>query len=97
MSIQIVGALLVLSIVCTPAAAAMRVTASPLLVPLLSVGFATTSTVGGILIALGSDGIPISPYITTISFTIYAVCRVIGHRRLRRGWARRQDESMPAR
>ena len=71
MSVQAVGALLVLSIVCTPAAAAMRVTASPVLVPVLSVVFATTSTVGGILLALGSDGIPISPYITTISFTIY--------------------------
>lgn len=83
MSIQVVGALLVLSIICTPAAAAMRVTASPVLVPALSVLFATTSTVGGIMIAIGSDGIPISPYITTISFAIYAVCRVIGSRRVR--------------
>jgi zinc/manganese transport system permease protein len=83
MSIQVVGALLVLSIVCTPAAAAMRVTASPVLVPVLSVLFATTATVGGIMIAIGSDGIPISPYITTISFAIYAVCRLIGHRRTR--------------
>jgi zinc/manganese transport system permease protein len=83
MSIQVVGALLVLSIVCTPAAAAMRVTASPVLVPVLSVLFATTSTVGGIMIAVGSDGIPISPYITTISFAIYAVCRLIGYRRTR--------------
>jgi zinc/manganese transport system permease protein len=74
----------------------MRVTASPVLVPLLSVAFAMTSTVGGILIALGSDGIPISPYITTISFTIYAGCRVIGNRRLRRGWVQREDEPVPA-
>jgi zinc/manganese transport system permease protein len=95
MSIQIVGALLVLSIVCTPAAAAMRVTASPLLVPVLSVAFATTSTVGGILVALGSDGIPISPYITTISFAIYVACRLIGHRRLRRGWAQRAGDPAP--
>ena len=84
MSVQVVGALLVLSIVCTPAAAAMRVTASPVLVPVLSVLFATTSTLGGIMIAIGSDGIPISPYITTISFAIYAVCRLIGYRRTRR-------------
>ncbi|MGI8882243.1 MAG: metal ABC transporter permease [Jatrophihabitans sp.] len=77
MSIQIVGALLVLSVVCTPAAAAMRITASPLRIAALSVTFATTSTVGGILLALGSS-LPISPYITTISFTIYVVCRVIG-------------------
>ncbi len=77
MSIQIVGALLVLSVICTPAAAAMRVTASPLRTTVLSVVFATTSTVGGILLALGST-LPISPYITTISFVIYLACRVIG-------------------
>ncbi len=77
MSIQIVGALLVLSIVSTPAAAAMRVTASPVLVPVLSVVFATVSTVGGIMLALGGS-VPVSPYITTISFTIYVVCRGLG-------------------
>ncbi|MDQ6851171.1 MAG: metal ABC transporter permease [Actinomycetota bacterium] len=84
MSIQIVGALLVLSIVCTPAAAAMRVTASPVLVPVLSVAFATTSTVGGILLALGGS-VPVSPFITTISFVIYAVCRGIAALRTYRG------------
>lgn len=82
MSIQVVGALLVLSIVCTPAAAAMRVTASPLWVPVLSVAFATTSTVGGIVLAAGGT-LPISPYITTLSFTIYLGCRVIGAARTR--------------
>lgn len=85
MSVQVVGALLVLSIACTPAAAAMRVTASPRLVTVLSVVFAVVSMVGGILIALGSS-IPISPYVTTISFTIYVVCRIIGAQRGRRGW-----------
>ncbi|HEY8300459.1 MAG TPA: metal ABC transporter permease [Jatrophihabitans sp.] len=89
MSVQAVGALLVLSVICTPAAAAMRVTASPVLVPVLSVAFATVSTVGGVLVALGADGIPISPYITTISFAIYAVCRTIGRVRAQRGWSRR--------
>ncbi|MFT4296179.1 MAG: metal ABC transporter permease [Micropruina sp.] len=75
-SVQIVGALLVLSLLVTPAAAALRVSSSPLLVPLLSVCFAVTSTVGGILLALGGS-IPISPYVTTISFTIYLVCQLI--------------------
>ncbi|GIF62140.1 helicase [Asanoa ishikariensis] len=79
MSVQIVGALLVLSVVCTPAAAAMRVTASPVLVTLLSVVFAVGSVVGGILLALGST-IPISPYVTTISFLIYVACRIIGRK-----------------
>ncbi|MCU1413402.1 MAG: transporter permease [Microbacteriaceae bacterium] len=82
-SIQIVGALLVLSLLVTPAAAAMRVTASPLLTPLLSVLFAVTSVVGGILLALGG-GLPISPYVTTISFLIYVVCRIIGSRKTTR-------------
>ena len=92
MSVQIVGALLVLSIVCTPAAAAMRVTASPALVTLLSVVFAVGSVVGGILLSLGST-IPISPYVTTISFAIYIVCRVAGGVRQRRGWATRPPAS----
>jgi zinc/manganese transport system permease protein len=78
-AIQVVGALLVLSLLVTPAAAAMRVTASPLLTPLLSVAFAVTSAVGGILLAIGG-GLPISPYVTTISFAIYLVCRIIGSR-----------------
>ncbi|MEV0716365.1 metal ABC transporter permease [Asanoa sp. NPDC050611] len=85
MSVQIVGALLVLSVVCTPAAAAMRVTASPMLVTALSVLFAVGSVVGGILLALGST-IPISPYVTTISFLIYIGCRIVGARRHRQGW-----------
>lgn len=83
-SIQIIGALLVLALLVTPAAAAMRVTASPLLTPLLSVAFAVTSVVGGILLAVGG-GLPISPFVTTISFAIYLVCRVIGARRAKRG------------
>lgn len=75
-SVQIVGSLLVLSILVTPAAAAVRVSSSPVVVPLLSVLFAVTSVVGGILLALGGS-LPISPYVTTISFLIYLGCRLI--------------------
>ena len=82
-SVQIVGALLVLSLLVTPAAAAMRISSSPLLVPLLSVGFALLSVVGGIMLALGSS-LPISPYVTTISFLIYVACRLVGARGSRR-------------
>ena len=79
MSVRVVGALLVLSIVSTPGAAAFRITNSPARAAVLSVVFATVATVGGILIALGSS-VPISPYITTISFAIYVGCRLIGRR-----------------
>jgi zinc/manganese transport system permease protein len=75
-SVQIVGALLVLSLLVTPAAAALRVSSSPILTPLLSVAFAITSVIGGILLALGA-GLPISPYVTTISFLIYVICRIV--------------------
>ncbi|GAA2007948.1 zinc/manganese transport system permease protein [Nakamurella flavida] len=91
MSVQIVGALLVLSLLVTPAAAAMRVTASALWVPVLSTVFALISVVGGILLALGGS-LPISPYITTISFTIWLICRFVGAQRARRGWSRREAD-----
>ncbi len=79
-SVQVVGALLALSLLVTPAAAALRVTSSPKLAPVLSVIFALTASVGGILLSLGGT-LPISPYVTTISFAIYLVCRLVGGRR----------------
>lgn len=88
-SIQIVGALLVLALLVTPAAAALRVTSSPWLTPLLSVVFAVTSVVGGIMLSLGS-ALPISPFVTTISFTIYVVCRIVGAYRDRTGRSARR-------
>jgi zinc/manganese transport system permease protein len=84
LSIQIVGALLVLALLITPAAAAMRVTSSPRLVVMLSIVFAMTATVGGILLALGGR-LPISPYVTTLSFLIYVACRMIGNAKAKRG------------
>jgi len=85
-SVQIIGSLLVLALLVTPAAAALRVSSSPLLVPLLSMLFGFVSAVGGILLALGGS-LPISPYITTISFLIYVVCRIVGARKARSGRA----------
>lgn len=81
-AVQIIGALLVLALLVTPAAAALRVSSSPVVVPLLSMAFGFVSAVGGILLALGGS-LPISPYITTIAFLIYLSCRVIGTRRTR--------------
>src|SRR5690606_16411444 len=51
-SIQFVGALLVLSILVAPAAAALRISNSPVVVPLLLLAFALVSLVCGILLAL---------------------------------------------
>ena len=71
LSVQVVGSLLVLALLITPAAA------SPVRTLILSVLFAEASIVGGILLALAGS-LPISPYVTSISFLIYVVCRVIG-------------------
>ena len=79
-AVHIIGALLVMALLVTPAAAAMRVASGPLSVPLLSALFGFVSAVGGILLAIMGT-LPVSPYITTISFAIYVVCRVVGARR----------------
>ncbi|MFF2553083.1 metal ABC transporter permease [Nocardia sp. NPDC058058] len=77
--VQIVGALLVLALLITPAAAAAQVTASPVRATILAIVFAETAAVGGILLSL-APGVPVSTFVTTISFTIYLVCRIIGSR-----------------
>jgi zinc/manganese transport system permease protein len=83
-AVQIVGALLVLALLVTPAAAALRLSSSQLWVPVLSVSFALVAMVGGTLLALGGT-LPISPYVTTISFTIYLIARLVA-------WARDKAE-----
>jgi len=42
--------------------------------------FGVVSAVGGILLAVMGT-LPVSPYITTISFLIYLGCRLLGARR----------------
>lgn len=81
-SVHIIGALLVMALLVTPAAAAMRVSAGPVAVPLLAATFGFVSAVGGILLALAGT-LPVSPYITTISFLIYAGCWVLQRARSR--------------
>lgn len=83
LGIQIVGALLVLALLVTPAAAATSLTANPMAATVLSVVFAEVAVLGGIILSL-SPGLPISPYITTIGFVLYLVCRAGGALRLRR-------------
>ena len=78
--VQIVGALLVMSLLITPAAAAARVFTSPLSTITASVVFAEIAALGGIVLSL-APGVPISVFVTTLSFVIYLVCWATGHRR----------------
>jgi zinc/manganese transport system permease protein len=88
MTVQLVGALLVMAMLITPSAAAARVTARPAMLTLLSVLFGVFAMTAGIVLSL-APGLPISPYVTTISFLVYLACRGIGALRSRRGWNRR--------
>jgi zinc/manganese transport system permease protein len=78
--VPIVGAILVLTVMIVPGAAAARVTANPVVATVLAVAFAETALLGGILLSL-APGLPISGYVATIAFVIYVACRLIGRKR----------------
>ncbi|OMC40380.1 helicase [Mycobacterium sp. IS-2888] len=78
-AVQIVGALLVMSLLITPAAAAARVVVSPAAAMVASVVFAEVSAVGGIVLSL-APGVPVSVFVASISFVIYVFCWVLGRR-----------------
>jgi zinc/manganese transport system permease protein len=80
-AVQIVGALLVMSLLITPAAAAARVVASPVAAIVTSVAFAEVAAIGGIVLSL-APGVPVSVFVATISFLIYLSCWLIGLIRL---------------
>jgi zinc/manganese transport system permease protein len=75
-AIQVVGVLLVLTLVITPAAAAQRLTVRPALALLLSIGIALVSTEGGILLSLAQPW-PTTFFISTISFAFYVAARLV--------------------
>ncbi|HUJ92978.1 MAG TPA: metal ABC transporter permease [Gaiellaceae bacterium] len=84
-AIQVVGVLLVLTLVITPAAAAQRLTARPELAIVLSIAIALVATEGGILLSLQQPW-PTSFFISSISFAFYLGARIAESlRRRRRG------------
>lgn len=89
-SVQIVGALLVMSLLIVPGAAAVQVSSNPVTTVILAVIFAEVSAVGGLLLSL-APGLPVSVFVTTISFIIYLVCRLTGW--LRGRGAKRDEDA----
>jgi zinc/manganese transport system permease protein len=74
-AIQVVGVLLVLTLVITPAAAAQRFTSRPGRTLLISVAIALVSTEGGILLSLEQSW-PTTFFISAISFVFYVAARI---------------------
>jgi zinc/manganese transport system permease protein len=100
-AVQVVGVLLILTLLITPGAAAERLTAKPGRAMAYSVGIAMFCVLGGILLALASD-VPVSVYVTSLSFICYLVARfligpaLIGHEGQRRAVAERPIAEPPA-
>jgi zinc/manganese transport system permease protein len=92
-AIQVVGVLLVLTLVITPAAAAQRLTGRPTRALLISVAIALVSTEGGILLSLAKPW-PTSFFISTISFAAYVGARLVDWNR---GRQKRLRSSPPRR
>ncbi|GAA3247830.1 metal ABC transporter permease [Pseudonocardia petroleophila] len=80
LAVPIVGAILVLSVMIAPGAAAARVTASPLAATVIAVVFAEVALVGGAVLSL-APGLPVSGYVAAISFLLYVGCRVVARLR----------------
>lgn len=81
--VQIVGALLLIALLITPGAAAVKVTANPVFAVLLSGLFSVIAAVGGLVASL-APGLPVSVFVTSISFLIYLACRGVAWLRGRR-------------
>ncbi|MFD9958014.1 metal ABC transporter permease [Amycolatopsis sp. NPDC058986] len=94
LSVQVVGSLLVVAMMVTPAAAAVRITASPWKATVLSIVFAEVAALGGIVLSL-APGLPVSAFVTAISFLIYVICRVVAWARDRRSDVRATSEPEP--
>ena len=76
-AVQVVGVLLILTLLITPGATAERLTAHPGLATVASIGVALLATMGGILLALVTT-VPVSFYVTGIAFVCYMAARFGG-------------------
>ncbi len=75
-AVQVVGVLLILTLLITPGATAERLTVNPARATIYSVAIALVSVEGGILLALATN-LPVSVYVTSLSFAGYLAARFI--------------------
>jgi len=73
-AVQVVGVLLILTLLITPGATAERLTARPGRATAYSVGIALFCVLGGIFLALVSN-VPVSVFVTSLSFACYLLAR----------------------
>lgn len=73
-AVQVVGVLLILTLLVAPGATAERLTANPALAAAFSVGVALVSVLGGIALAVLTN-LPASVFVTSLSFAAYLIAR----------------------
>jgi zinc/manganese transport system permease protein len=76
-AVQVVGVLLVLTLLITPAASAQKLSVRPLVATLLAVAIALACTMGGILLGLFTP-YPTSFFVASLSFAVYLLSRAVG-------------------
>jgi zinc/manganese transport system permease protein len=81
-AVQLVGVILIFTLLIVPAAAAQRITAHPGLVVLYSVGIALAATLGGLVCAIYTSW-PVSFFVSAFSFLSYLLARAMNARALR--------------
>jgi zinc/manganese transport system permease protein len=82
LAVPVVGAILVLALMITPGASAIRISSTPLTVAILSICFAEFSLVGGTILSL-APGLPPSGYVTSLAFVCYVASRVVSYLKVR--------------
>ena len=100
-AVQVVGVLLILTLLITPGASAERLTARPGRAAIDSVTIALACVLGGILLALVTN-VAVSVYVTSISFVLYLGSRfvvgptLLGREQHRPDQAARSEAAGPA-
>jgi zinc/manganese transport system permease protein len=79
-AVQIVGVLLIFALMVTPAAIAERLASTPAQGIIISISVALLATWSGLILAFYIP-YPVSFFITTIIFSLYAATRIFGFRR----------------
>lgn len=80
LAVPAVGPIMVLAVLVTPGAAAVRISSNPVAVTVLAVLFAELSLVGGVVLSLG-PGLAPSGYVASLAFLCYLGCRLIARYR----------------
>ncbi len=94
LAVQVVGALLIFTLLIGPAATASRITSSPLRALALAIALGVSYTLLGVYLAAENGVWPVSFYIATLSFGIYLPVRLLSPLWPGRGRRRREHANV---